>query len=180
MLGVNLAQLFSKEDRVYIWRKSEDIYWVSDGIVLVKLSGLDWLEFKFKYNNYKRCSFILKIEIGQIVMSWDYEDFKEIEYNLLEEKIDLEHEKICYLSDFYYYSKKIGTLVRLYSFDDEIRGVQKKYSFILDAGDYYAVNGKNCPVVVYDDRDSKIGLIMPVRYGFKEDLKLLLKTKGVL
>ena len=147
-----LAQRYRTDDNLLVYRREEDEYWVSDTYVAFRLEGIDYRDFRDKYNGYKTTTSIPGIEIGKVKKVGSGEWY-ETNANV-ESVIESNDPFQAYLTPVYTENSRLVIVEEL----DYIISFQRKFEFLIEEEDE-----------IFYDGDGKI---------FVEDRAIIMCTRG--
>lgn len=171
------ASLCNKSSGVLIWRKKEDVYWVSNKYFAKKFSRKDFLTFKTKYSNYKGNPYIKDLEIEESLTIRDG--------GVSDGAPDLD---AVIATDNPLVKTECSELLTeeghaIYYTDDKIVLVRHEYAELF-GGWFMTEEEDNKPLYILkqkDDFDTVTGLIMPLRANsYPEVLESIKELSKVL
>lgn len=174
-----LAQLMKNEYFIVVWREEENKYWVSDGIILVRLDQDTFNKFKSKYSAYKNNPYIRDMEVGekvQVTRAGLLDQGPDIEAVLegAEDAEDITITKFLFITD----DTDPSTIMYI---GNGFYGLLNVDYFNLFGWDYeYKTSDGLKPVYVIDRNEEVAGIIMPMWITGLELEEEIEKIKGVI
>jgi len=178
-----IAQIYNKERSIIVWRKEENIWWITDKYSLYRLNKKEYIDFKLKYCSYVKQPYIKDLEVGQKASVWT--GTKKINYNE-----DLNFEAVLKPFD-----TAINIIKTPFKFDKEDRIIRMlytedlKYTFVISNKYIEPINEEDklfvekgeqfSKVNVYDNNENIKSVLMPLRWfaydetiGFTEEIEI--------
>lgn len=169
-----IAQMFnSNGDDLIIWRKEEDVYWVTDTYSIVKFNQQQYQNFRFKWSSYKTKPYIPDLEVEKEIETHGI-DFDEGNYKIQtiiteNSDIDLEISKLSFN----------GNRVTM---ADDINLVSEEYVEVYDLefNKCKTYKGLNTPIHVYNYDNEQIAVVMPIRIKKEKFIQEINKIRSIL
>lgn len=178
---IKIAQIFNKEkDNLIIWRKKENLYWLSNNYLLAALDKEEYQKFNDKYDSYKGKVSIPALEVGKKIYLKE-NNFLPIELNF-QSTIDTKKGNVKVEIADILIEKKGKFLNILIS--DTVDLLKNEYVNKLDLKKYFCLTkeGENQAINIYEDENYKkiIGIVMPIRKNKEKVIEKLKKITNIL